>query len=375
MIRTPNAVDFWRGFALITIFINHIPGNYYSAFTHRNISFSDSADLFVFLAGWALRLLVGRSDAETPIKHLAFRLGGRAITLYAAQMLMVVIALAMIGFSAGYLDNPLLLEWNNAAAVFYNPIEAHIGIAVLTHQLGYFDILPLYVVLMLLAPLVAFIHRLAPNWLLPISFVIYLLALAFRINLPTWPAKGQWFFNPLCWQLVFVLGFAMARERGPGQLVRTHIRWIRLVSLPVLIACGLAVWFDWWFEPENVPEPKLLFLISKTFWTPVRMLQFLALVAVFSAVFPTIQRWLPRLVDFMTLLGRNSLQVFCVGSLLSLAGQIIRFALQGGMAVDTAMVVFGIAALGLTGWLTEWRDRLAENRLAENKLGGKKHEA
>ena len=43
MPRKANPVDFWRGFALVTIFINHIPGNYYSYFTHGNISISDSA--------------------------------------------------------------------------------------------------------------------------------------------------------------------------------------------------------------------------------------------------------------------------------------------------------------------------------------------
>ena len=52
MTRQANAVDFWRGLALIFIFINHIPGIYYARFTHANYSLSDSADLFVFLAGW-----------------------------------------------------------------------------------------------------------------------------------------------------------------------------------------------------------------------------------------------------------------------------------------------------------------------------------
>jgi hypothetical protein len=60
MPRRANAIDFWRGFALVTIFLNHIPGLYYSQFTHANISISDSADLFVFLAGWSLRYLVSR---------------------------------------------------------------------------------------------------------------------------------------------------------------------------------------------------------------------------------------------------------------------------------------------------------------------------
>jgi hypothetical protein len=31
MAREPNAVDFWRGFALITIFIDHIPGLFYAS--------------------------------------------------------------------------------------------------------------------------------------------------------------------------------------------------------------------------------------------------------------------------------------------------------------------------------------------------------
>ena len=57
MARQPNAVDFWRGFALITIFIDHIPGLVYAKYTLVNFSISDAADLFVFLAGWSLRLM------------------------------------------------------------------------------------------------------------------------------------------------------------------------------------------------------------------------------------------------------------------------------------------------------------------------------
>ncbi len=38
MKREPNAVDFWRGFALITIFIDHIPGLFYSHYTLVNFS-------------------------------------------------------------------------------------------------------------------------------------------------------------------------------------------------------------------------------------------------------------------------------------------------------------------------------------------------
>ena len=57
MPREPNAVDFWRGFALVTIFIDHVPGLLYSQYTMTNYSLSDAADLFVFLAGWSMRLI------------------------------------------------------------------------------------------------------------------------------------------------------------------------------------------------------------------------------------------------------------------------------------------------------------------------------
>jgi hypothetical protein len=358
MVRAVNAVDFWRGFALVTIFINHIPGVYFDRFTHRNLSLSDSAELFVFLAGWSLRHVVGRPEDPTPTHQLIFRLGGRAITIYAAHLTIVMLAIAMLAASARILENPLLLDWHNAAAVFNDPVNAHVGLVLLSHQLGYFDILPLYVVLMLLAPLIALIHRSAPHLLVPLSLAIYLSALIFQITVPTWPTQGQWFFNPLCWQAVFVLGFSMSRERGPGGWVRANVSWIRLVALPIVIGGVFMVWFRWWPDPTRVPEPKLLFIDGKTFVTPIRLIQFLALIAVFSALFPAIARAARRPVDFLSMLGRNSLQVFCAGSVLSLAGQILRYVFRGGFFVDTALVAVGIILMGLTAWLSEWRDRV-----------------
>src|SRR5687767_1817942 len=159
MTRKANPIDFWRGLALVFIFINHIPGIYYSRLTHANYSLSDSADLFVFLAGWALRYIVGAPGRQQPASYVVLRLGGRALTLYAAQILITMVAIAMLAGAAIWLNNPLLLEWHNAAAVFYEPVSTHIGLALLTHQLGYFDILPLYVVLMVMAPGFALIDR------------------------------------------------------------------------------------------------------------------------------------------------------------------------------------------------------------------------
>ena len=356
MVRQANPVDFWRGLALVFIFINHIPGITYARLTHAAYSISDSADLFVFLAGWALRHLVGAPERRQSTWYLVLRLGGRAITLYAAQILITMIAIAMLAAGAILLNNPLLLEWHNAAAVFHDPVTTHVGLALITHQLGYFDILPLYVVLMLMAPIFAIVDRYVPNALLPLSLLIYAMTLTFQISIPTWPVEGRWFFNPLAWQLVFVLGFVMAREDGFGGFVRRHIVPIRWVAAPIVIAAALMMWFGWWWDPTKVPRPRLFFLIDKTFLTPARLIQFLALIAVMSATYPYILKASKRLVEFLSMLGRNSLYVFCVGSILSLAGQILRYMYQGNFVTDTAVVFFGIAIMALSAWLPEWRE-------------------
>ena len=356
MARKANAVDFWRGFALVTIFINHVPGIFYEQFTHRNISISDSADLFVFLAGWSLRLVVGRPEDPTPLGRVMFRLGNRILTIYVAHIAIVMIAIAMLASAALLLDNPLLLEWHNAAAVFYDPVNAHIGLVLLTHQLGYFDILPLYVVLMALAPVFLLVHRFAPNWLLPVSLALYFATLVFRLSLPTWPTNGTWFFNPLAWQLYFVLGFTLARERGMGGWVRRHIFWLRLAAIPIVIFGLLMVQLHWWPDPTKVPEPKLLFLLSKTYATPLRVIQFLALITVMSLAYPYIERWIGLIPGYLSRLGRNSLYVFCVGSILSLGCQILRYIYKGSLLLDTAFVLAALAIMWLTAWLADKRE-------------------
>src|SRR5438034_1726183 len=357
MTRQANAIDFWRGFALVSIFVNHIPGVFYERLTYRNLSISDSAELFVFLAGWSLGLLVGRRKESLTAARLVSRLGGRALTIYAAQILISSIALALLAAAAYLFDNPLILEWHNAAAVFQDPALAHVGLVLLTHQLGYFDILPLYVVLMLAAPAIALIDRFARPLLVPLSLALYLASLTVPFTAPTWPVAGQWFFNPFTWQAIFVLGFALSREKGLGGLVRRHMGLIRIVALPIVLLSAVVVWFNLMPDPTKLPEPKLLFLNGKSFLTPMRLIQFLALAAVFSATYPLFAPWTPWLAEFLSSLGRNSLNVFCVGSLLSLLGQIVRYLYTGSLIVDTIVVAVGIGLLVLTAWVSEWRVR------------------
>ncbi|HEY5963772.1 MAG TPA: OpgC domain-containing protein, partial [Xanthobacteraceae bacterium] len=59
---------------------------------------------------------------------------------------------------------------------------------------------------------------------------------------------------------------------------------------------------------------------------------------------------------FLSMLGRNSLYVFCVGSVLSLAGQIVRYLYQGNIYSDTAVLILGVAIMAIAAWLPELRE-------------------
>src|SRR5215218_8748893 len=297
VLREPNAIDFWRGFALITIFINHVPGNVFERFTYSRYSTSDAAELFVFLAGWAIALAVqGRRGLEPP-GRVVLRLASRTIEVYRAQIVITAIALAMIAATALLLKDPVVLEWHNAGPVFADPVPTTIGWVLLTHQLGYFNILPLYVALLALSPVFVLLARVSRWVALGLSLSLYATCLSFSINLPTWPVEGSWFFNPLAWQLLLVLGFLSAELVRDSEVFRTWRRRLMPVGvLGVAIGIVVAVW-DLKPDPLAVPEPRLLFVLDKSNLSPGRLLHFLAVVLAFQSIFPVIARLAPWLAQ------------------------------------------------------------------------------
>jgi hypothetical protein len=356
-MRGPNEIDFWRGFALLTIFIDHVPGLVFSNYTMRYFGLCDAAELFVFLAGWSLRLLMDGRKEPMSLPSAVMRLETRAMTIFFAQLIITQMALALTAAGSIWLENPVFLEWNNALAAFEDPLQTQVGIVLLSHQMGFFDILPLYVVLIAGSPLCFISDRIWKLLPMVLSLALYAAILTTGVNLPTWPVEGRWYFNPFAWQLVFVLGYMTADWRGPAAALRRHkdaLRWLGVAGVAVGLAIGLT---DYAPDPLAVPEPKLFFMFDKTFATPARILHLLALVALFNGLYNYIEAWISPLARFFSMLGRNSLYVFCVGSLFALASQFGRFVLGGSIAVDSLVLLMGIIIMGITAWVVEWRVR------------------
>jgi hypothetical protein len=356
-MREPNAIDFWRGLALITIFVNHMPGNLFEPFMYSRYTVSDATELFVFLAGWSLALATSGRRGPDSAGQVVMRLATRVVEVYRAQLVITAIAFAMTAAAALYFDNPLLLEWHGAGAFFGAPIPSIIGWVALTYQLGYFNILPLYVVLLTLAPVFILIARVSRWAALAASFALYAACLTFEITLPTWPMEGSWHFNPFSWQFLLVLGFVTSVWSRESAAFR---RWAwRLMPLGVVgVLLGFAAfWWDWKPDPLNVPEPRLFFIVDKPFLSPLRLLHFLALALAFQRAFSFIGPISPWVSRQFSALGRNSLAVFSVGSLASLAGQFVRFFTGGGVLMDALVLSLGVGVQIFTAWFVEWRSR------------------
>ena len=209
-----DGIDFWRGFALLTIFIDHVPENIFQHVTQQNFGFSDATELFVFLSGVSVALAYGTRffDGETLVAVRAVL--RRAFTLYWVQILISLLIVAIFVGAAALWDDDDLLE--DADAVVSNPLQTTAAILALLHQLENANILPLYIALLLMTPLLLVLARRDDRLMLAASAAIYLAARAFCLNLPTWPAEGTWWFNPIAWQLIFAIGIFAGRRLKPG---------------------------------------------------------------------------------------------------------------------------------------------------------------
>ena len=271
--RDPR-IDACRGIALWWIFLDHVPNNVGSWLTLRNYGFSDAAELFMFISGVTCALAYGKARRCEGWSGVIRRSLRRAWDIYAA-FLLLTLACAIMVYLAG---SDHLADESNTRVLLEHPGAALAHAAILQYRPVNTDILPMFVVYhVLFAPLLWLLLR-VPNVTLGASLLLYALVHVFGWSVPAWP-NDVWFFNPLAWQLLIVLGAWWVIE---GKRLRPWVTSRTALVLAVLyLAFSLIIALSWNIKSLEPLVPQtltnLLFPVDKSNLSPLRLLHFLAL--------------------------------------------------------------------------------------------------
>ena len=347
-----HRIDFLRGLALVSIFINHMPGNRFENWTTRNFGFSDAAELFVLLAGVAAAFAFFPRVARGEMYGVAVKSARRASILYGAHILSTVLAVGLFSVAALVMANDGIFELIGISSVFASPSSGLLGILTGNYQLGYFNILPLYVFLILLVPAFTWLASRDLRLMLGASFLVYLAAHMLPINMPNFPTDGGWFFNPFAWQLIFGIGIALGVLKIRGKTVP----WNPIIGF---FAAAYVVFGLIWMSNDMGGRvsfgllPMWIDTLHKSMLPATRLLHILALA--YLLVHSPIWRWMANIssTNVLARLGRNSLPVFVVGSLLSMFGYIVLVHTGPVLWLELTLTLGGIAIMALVATASE----------------------
>jgi hypothetical protein len=280
-------LDVFRGAAMLIILVAHIPGNGWTLWIPARFGFSDATEIFVFCSGLASALAFGAVFQTRGWPLGAARVAHRVWQVYWAHIgvflataaLLATINATGIGEEGrDYLTRPLVEPF------FSRTTEALPGLLSLRYVPGLFDILPMYLAILAMIPVVMALHRaggrpavaafVAAVWLSAqlagyahrhgeevatlgaLGRALVALGEPLRwMNLPASPwGASTWFFNPFAWQLIFFTGFAF----GMGWLRPPPVSRpvIRLAAAVLIFSLPLA-WFRL-YEGAWLPEGAVL---------------------------------------------------------------------------------------------------------------------
>ncbi len=343
-------IDFFRGVALWWIFTDHIPADWLGNFSIRNFALCDATEVFVLLAGYAAGIAYGGTMRRQGWLYAGADVVRRAWTLYIAHIFLFVIFAAQVGFSANALDRGDYLDEVHLDVLGDRPYRALFEALTLHFQPAYLNILPLYVVLLLMFAVAMPLLRWPPV-LAGLSLLLYALARLFGWNFPSWTG-GSWFFNPLTWQLLFMMGAILSF--APGERPRRTLPFDILSVLIVLF--GLLLQWVIWQHPEIAADwpaglTRALMSVDKEGLHPFRLISILALTWLVARLIRKDASWLqhPVVAPFVVA-GQHSLPVFCASIFLSFLGRLATEAddgwwMQIGVNLAGAISLWTVAAV------------------------------
>jgi hypothetical protein len=353
-------IDLFRGIANWFIFLDHIPDNVVNWITVRNFGFSGAADMFIFISGYAAAIVYAKMTLERGFVVGASRIFKRVWQLYAAYVVLFVIYMVTItDVAARYAATDLIYEFNVAGLVDHPMRTLIYGLLLESRPLN-LDILQLYIVLMAFFPLALWLMLRKPDLALAGSAALYFAARAFGWNLRSLP-DGEWYFNPYCWQLLFVLGawFAFGGlEKSRWLLKSSVLFYLAIAYLLFALVMTMAGRFPEFGDMLPVSLFDAFNPNDKENLAPYRVLHFLAAAFIVTRFmhkdWPGLE-W--RIFRPLIECGQQSLAVFCLGVFLSFAGHFALLLSWGSLLAQILVSVSGIAIMTLAAYYISWSKR------------------
>lgn len=244
-------IDAARGLAMLLITITHTNGHKFSSWVPAQASVSDTADVFVVLAGLVAGMVFVPMALRRGFGAMCLRVIDRVRRILMAQVATVLIT-ALLAVAIGLAFPGLKRDFLTVFPIgplFERPLEALIGLATLTWLPHNFDILPMYVVLIGSVPLLIATQRYFG--LMAVAGLVlgaYALAqLGFNLRSQPWNPEAHWLFNPFAWTLPFATAFAFGAGWIPTPRITGRLALLALLYLLILLPftfwpISLGVW-------------------------------------------------------------------------------------------------------------------------------------
>jgi len=347
-------LDFGRGAALIIIFIDHVPDNPLSNWTLRNFAFCDAAEIFVIISGMASYLAYGSLLDRGSFRECIRAVARRWLQVYQAHLLLfcAVAAFVLVAsryFSgADYMDS-LKLNW-----LVQDPVRAIVSAVTLSYLPRLLDILPLYLILLGIAPATLYLVKLDYRLALFASGLVYSLTWLNGWNLPA-GASRDWYLNPFAWQLLYTIGMVVSHvRRAASGGLRQRRSWL-------FAAIGFAAFAAVIAGPLNarglteIAPLRYLWPAEKTFLSPLRVINVLALVYVFGFFVSPQAPWLKtKFANLFLACGRHSLPVYGSGVVLSIVGCVVITESASKAMANWMVNLLGIVVLLSLAVMLDW---------------------
>jgi hypothetical protein len=350
-------LNLFLGIANWSIFLDHIPNNAVNWITPRNYGFSGAADLFIFISGYTAATVYGKIMLERGFLIGATRIFKRVWQLYAAYIVLFTTYIVSIGYVATQYSAPDLINEFNVAGLIDHPIRilAH-GLFLQSKALN-LDVLQLYTVVMLFFAPVLWMMLRRPGLIMLGSLVLYLAARQLGWNLSSFP-DGDWYFNPFCWQLLFVFGAWTALKRANDSrpiFMSSLALYFGIAYLVFALAMTVAGRFpafghllpSWLYDAFNPNDKENL--------APYRALHFVVMVLVVTRFIPKDWSALKSpIFDPLVRCGEQSLAVFCIAVFLSFIGHFALMISSGSLMTQVLVSATGIAIMTLVAYYISW---------------------